>query len=312
MPHPLSPIFVINNLSETVAKKGSVLLSIANDYNADLFADDIFDHLSDIVETCLTRTNPWVIIEGGDGTAQGILTALLKRKDAFECFPIVTLLPGGMTNQVAGNIGLKTRDDIQTLLQANLAGTQMRSAGFSLLQISAETYPDHFGFLFSTGAIPMITNYTKSKLHKRGIGGSLAVFGGILRGLMGGNDEVMHKTPVAMTIDKHHLSEHHLGTVITTLPNLILGIDPFWGHGDAPLRVTLAGETTRRLMRNAISIWRGNKSKDRSSDGLRSWRADTVTYAYDGPIVLDGEFLDIKNQVITVTATEPIIFRTLT
>jgi len=322
---PLSPIFIVNTLSQTVLKKGSVLTSLAADYGAKVFSDDVFNRLPNIIEHCLNVPRPWVIIEGGDGTAQGILTALLKRRDEFDVFPVVTLLPGGMTNQVAKNIGLKKREDIKPLLDKNLTAQQSTEHYVPLVRVSSGASPDFYGFLFSTGAIPMITNYTKSKLHQRGIGGSIAVLGGIWRGVTGGNDEVMHRTPITIDIDidtdidtdtdtdigGQHISEDHLSTVITTLPSLILGIDPFWGKGAGALRVTMAGESSRRLLPNVLSIWRGNKTKDRSSDGLQSWNAREVRYVYDGPIVLDGEFLELSSGPITVTATKPILFRTL-
>ncbi|MGB0906712.1 MAG: diacylglycerol kinase family protein [Maricaulaceae bacterium] len=319
------PICVVNHLSEKVAREGSVLKELAPKYDAILFDKDIFSTLSNIVERAMFMDDPWVIIEGGDGTAQGVITAFMKRRSEFKTFPTFTLLPGGMTNQVAGNIGLSKRDDINILLrqkftQEHLGGediadifegkeeAKISSAAFPLIQISSESYPDYYGFLFSTGAIPMVTQYTKAKLHKRGIGGSMAVMGGIMRAVTFGSHKVMHTTPIVLTTDKRHISELHLGTVVTTLPNLILGIDPFWGDQSRPLRVTYAAGNTRRLLRNILSIWRGNKKADRSVDGFHSWTANELTYAYDGPIVLDGEFLDIKGEAFTVTATEPVNF----
>jgi len=67
----------------------------------------------------------------------------------------------------------------------------------------------------------MITAFTKSKLHKRGIGGSLAVAGGIIRGISGQKSDVLNNTDISLQSGPHDLNETHLGTLVTTLPGLI-------------------------------------------------------------------------------------------
>ena len=112
----------------------------------------------------------------------------------------------------------------------------------------------------------------------------------------------MQTTP--LELDGLHKGPH-LGTVVTTLPSLMMGLDPFWGDGDAPLRVTWINGTYRALGRNIMSVWAGSKSKDRSKDGLHSKRVDALSYTYEGDIVLDGEFLSIPSGKFTVRPTRP-------
>jgi len=96
----VKPVFVINPLSETVARRGSSLKPFS--YSAEgLYDEEIFDHLDDIVAAGVKAG--WVIIEGGDGTAQGIITAFFNSIKTPSDMPSFTLLPGGMTNQVAKN-----------------------------------------------------------------------------------------------------------------------------------------------------------------------------------------------------------------
>jgi len=173
----VNPVFVINTLSETVAKKGSKLAPLTQEASA-TFDDHIFDNLDLIVHA--GRKAGWVVIEGGDGTAQGIITAFFNLIDDISDMPKFTLLPGGMTNQVAKNIGLKkfTAKSIETLL--NGKRTERTTP---LVKVSCAEHPDLYGFLFSTGGVPMVTEYTKDKLHSKGIGGSSAVVGGIIKGI---------------------------------------------------------------------------------------------------------------------------------
>jgi len=69
-----APVFIVNHLSERVARKGSVLESIAPDCKASLYSDNIFDNLDKVIQTTVQNKQNWVFIEGGDGTAQGVIT----------------------------------------------------------------------------------------------------------------------------------------------------------------------------------------------------------------------------------------------
>jgi diacylglycerol kinase family enzyme len=310
----MKPIFVINPLSESVAKKGSSLAALPSDVAAGVFRDDIFDRFDEIVAA--GRKAGWVVIEGGDGTAQGIISAFFNRSPHITsegvnknlsgtALPKFTLLPGGMTNQVAKNIGLRTRK--MTAVKRLLNG-QHESLQTPLLRVSAQNHPDHYGFLFSSGGVPMVTQFTKDKIHSRGIGGSFAVCAGILRGISGQNSDVLSPTPIMLKRnDKACAQENHLGTLVTTLPSLLMGLDPFWGSGDGDLRVTYAQENPNHLARHVLSLWMGRKHKTRSQDGLHSWQAKTLDYDYNGPIVLDGEPLDI-GSCFRVSSTPALTF----
>jgi len=87
-----------------------------------------------------------------------------------------------------------------------------------------------------------------------------------------------------------------------------MGLDPFWGDGDGPLRVTWIDGTYRGLGRNIMGVWAGAKSKDRSADGFYSKRVEILIYTYEGDIVLDGEFLSISSGKFTVRPTRPVTF----
>ena len=297
----MKPVFIINALSETVAKKGSKLSGFAA-MSEDVFDENIFDNLDLIVAA--GRKAGWVIIEGGDGTAQGIISAFFNQIDDADDMPKFTLLPGGMTNQVAKNIGLKafSKNGLSRLLSKPTTEKQTR-----LLKVSSDEHPDLFGFLFSTGGVPMVTTYTKDKLHKRGIGGSAAVVGGIIKGLKGNDDSVLRPTELSVKIDDALLSGAHLGTLVTTLPSLILGLDPFWGGGTKPLRMTYVEGNPKHLTRHVAGLWMGRKGKDRRPDGLHSYRADRLNYHYDGPVVLDGESISLGER-FSVTHTAPLTF----
>ncbi len=306
----MAAFFIVNALSERVAKKGSVLKAVAADQNIPIYHLSKFGGLKSEVTRAARNKTSHVFIEGGDGTVQGVLTEFIKQRDAFETFPLFSIVPGGMTNQIAKNIGLKSANKAE--IKKLLAKTTLPRST-ALLNVISAGCPPIYGFLFSSGAIPMVTDYTKNNLHNKGIGGSLAVLGGLLRAVLGKREDVMRPTPIKLNIDSQDLNENHLGTMITTLPGLMLGMDPFWGQQDAPLRLTYVSGAVKGLYRQIAGLWLsglglGNKSKDRTEIGMRSWNANCVKYAYTGPVVLDGEPLSFPSGQFEIHATEPVEF----
>lgn len=299
----MKPVFVINALSETVARKGSSLTPFVKMADT-VFDHNIFDNLDLIVAA--GKASGWVIIEGGDGTVQGIISAFFNNLDDIRDMPKFTLLAGGMTNQVAKNIGLKK---LSSRKIKDLFKSPCREEKTSLIKISCEDHPDLYGFLFSTGGVPMVTEYTKSKIHSKGIGGSLAVLVGIIKGISGRDATILHPTEVSLNVDDHKMIGSHLGSLVTTLPSLLLGLDPFWGDGNGKLKLTYVEGKPKHLKRHLAGLWLGRKKKDRSTDGLYSFRAERLDYNYTGPIVLDGEVLSIGRN-FTVTSTIPVTFIT--
>jgi len=278
-------LFIVNKLSERVARKGSVLEPLAQETDTTCFRLDPFDALPSAVANAAENGVKHVVIEGGDGTVQGVISAFLYQADKFNSFPSFSIVPGGMTNQVAKNIGLKSAKSKS--VQSALCGS-MKAVEMPLLNV-------------------IDSDYTTGELHSKGIGGSMAVLGGILKGMRGNDNSLMQTTPLRM---QGLFDGSHLGTVVTTLPSLIMGLDPFWGEGAGPIRATWVDETYKGLAKNILQIWAGQKSKDRSPDGFFSKRVNQISYEYEGDIVLDGEFLSIPSGKFTVRPTRPVTFLT--
>jgi len=300
----MSALFFVNRASHRVAAKGSRLEPMAAALGIELYDVDDFKTLPEKVSQIAKNGITQIFIEGGDGTVQGVLSEFLRQAASFTTLPNFAIIAGGMTNQVAKNIGLKPAR-VKAALSGNLSTKPM-----PLLSVKTADGNIYNGFLFSTGAIPMVTEYTKNKLHKKGIGGSLAVAGGIFKGVSGSNGDVLWPTPIKLRCPDVNVSidKNHIGTVLTTLPSLIMGLDPFWGTGEAPLRLTYIDETYSSLYRNLASIWAGNKTKDRSRHGLQSWNVNRADYEYSGPCVLDGEPLPAPSGKISVTPSQALNF----
>ena len=311
----MTRLFIVNPDSQTVKTKGSVLGRVeANGDTSIEFLDD-FTIMPDIAARALASDVRHVFIEGGDGTAHGVLTAFLALQDQYETLPNFTLLAGGMTNQVARNIGIKSpsAQRVSSLLKNGPRKTHQ----VPLLRIDTGQASPAFGFLFSTGAIPSATDYCTEQMHGRGVGGTAAVAATILRGVAGSKaarDHMMPSTPLSLRIDREHdqtrIDAPHLGTVVTTLPGLIMKLDPFWGQGSGALRLTYASSDAGHLVRNLAGLWMGRKHISRAKDGIESFNAHALHYDYNGPCVLDGERIVTADGYIDIRPTAPVTFVT--
>ena len=294
----------VNPHSERVGKRGSRLSNHATDYHARVFDLAVFDSLPGQVRAA-RDTSDLFIIEGGDGTVQCMMSEVLRQAGDDAPLPDFAIASGGMTNQVAKIIGMRTVGKMglkRVIEKPDVLETRM-------LKLSADGMDDQYGFLFSTGALPMITDFAKSELHTRGIGGQAAVVGGLVKAVTSERDAVMPATECVVSIAGETLSGPHLGTVATTLPTITMGLDPFWGDGDGPLRLTYVDGRYKGLYKHIAGVWVGFKGRDRTGDGFHSWNADEAVFDYSGPVMLDGEPIDLPGSRFTLSTSRPIRIR---
>lgn len=297
----MTPAFFINPHSERVGKRGSRLSGHAAEFGASVFDLALFESLPSQVEHALAHHDT-LVIEGGDGTVQCVMSEVLRQCGEDRPLPDFAIALGGMTNQVAkvigmrrvGRSGLKRLQDADDVLETRL------------LRISAADSPEQYGFLFSTGALPMVTEYAKNELHTRGIGGQAAVVGGLVKALTSDRDTVMPATECRLSVDDSVLDGAHLGTVATTLPTITMGLDPFWGKGDRPLRLTYIDGDYQRLFGHVASVWVGFKDRDRTPDGFHSFNADAANFSYAGPVMLDGEPIALPGPEFQLSTSRPV------
>ena len=87
----------------------------------------------------------------------------------------------------------------------------------------------------------------------------------------------------------------------------MLGLDPFWGTENAPLRLTWAEAESAKLGRNVAGIWAGRK-QNRSADGYHSHNVHKLTLRTKAPATIDGDFLNISDQKLRISTSRPISF----
>jgi hypothetical protein len=310
-----SAAFFVNPLSHTVAKRGSVLDQSGAGKNVLRVQIDNFKSLADEMKNVAQAGVNTVFVEGGDGTIQAVLTEVLNHEKLFQNLPNIVLLPGGMTNLIVGIIGIKkpTPQKIDQLIDQPETA---RAAELPLLRIDPqESARTHYGFLFSSGALPAATQFCLDKIHTQGIGGAKAVRTTLFRVLMGRGEDrekILSPTFLRLDMDDRHLVGDHLTSLATTLPKLMIGINPFWGTEDRPVRLTHVGPPVHRKVKNIARMFKNNQSaKARASmldDGFQSWNLNEATLTHDGPLVLDGEVLPDTKGPIKLSASTPLNF----
>lgn len=302
-----SVIAISNANARKVARQGS-------SFSMDLLPRDSRHHftqssedLKQVFDDAANTDFNHLIIEGGDGTICSTLTALLTTYPASKTLPAISIVPSGTTNQIARTLGVKKPTDLARIFQGTF-----RSLSIPLVKIDSNLHPSQYGFLFSTGALPYVSQFAQDKLNAKGVGGGTAVFGAVIKAVTSERAALMPPAQHSLNgvLNNQVITEHDgetLGTVMTTLPTLMLGLDPFWGEEDAPLRLTWADATSEKLGRNVAGIWAGRK-KDRSREGYHSHNIDRLELKTNAPATLDGDFIDVSGQSLQISTSRPLTF----
>ena len=307
--------FIINPLSHTVAKHGSQLVSAGVTTDANSYILDSFDKLAPAVSAILSAGQDHVFIEGGDGTIHGVLSMFMAQQPDVSKLPYFTLLPGGMTNLVAAHVGLKRPSAKKIMAMVNNPNAP-QTTELPMLGVKADDADiTHYGFLLSTGAMPVATRYCADHVHTKGVGGSAAVRSTLLKVLFGRGKErdiILKPSPLNLDLGIEAIDGDHILAAATTLPSMMIGLNPFWGNGDGKLKITHIQKDAQHVIRNMARFIKSTQSKRSAKtlkrDGFESWNVDKAVIQLSGEVVLDGEFLPQTNAPISLFATAPLRF----
>ena len=257
-----------------------------------------------------------LIINGGDGTVQAVLTLLYTRK-IFDQPPLLALLRAGTTSMLARDVGIDA-EPLSALarirdwaLDGKLSTADMDER--PILQLNpGDNQPPLCGMFFGAGAIPQGIDLFHQRLNPKGVRGELMPGLILLRLLLAvfrGNEKVL--PPTAMNISLNGAAPQQypcLFTLVTTLERLFLGLRPFWGDENAPLHLTTLETKPRHLLRHLPAILRGRRTRGIiRQNGYISHNAQQVDCAFKGRFTLDGELFD-SSGFLRITAVGPAHF----
>ena len=258
-----------------------------------------------------------LVINGGDGTVQRVLTELFEARP-FETPPPIAILPRGMANTIASDVGLRGRPvrALSRLIGCVRAGEIGRYvAKRHVLRVeNIRELPPQRGMLFGAAAIYDAIEFCCSKLYALGFKGNmgmgLTLGGMLLSGLLGAGNGLNRGHDIAVAIDDEPMiRRQRLLVLATTLDSLNLRARPFWTQGNGSIRFTSIAHPPTRLIRSTLKVLYGWRRATLPPDTYFSRDAERIEFRLDSPFTLDGELFEPSaKQPLVMTARDSVSF----
>ena len=287
--------------------------AVRNDRDIAYARLDQFTDLPKVLKDFAEQGVELLVLSGGDGTVQGCLT-LLSDKSPFERMPPIAILPDGMTNMTAADVGLRERGarGLRRLIDLREQGTIDRHLHERrLLRVeNLKDSPPQVGMFFGAAAIYRAIEVCHRSIHSLRIeaewanGLTLAIL--LLKWIWtGGRDETLFKgEPATFKMDGETIGDgSYLLFLATTLDRLVLGSRPFWNDSGRALRFTSIAYPPERLLRSAWRILYGGPERRLPSRSYMSCSGDRLEICFSGPFTLDGQSYEPDtSRPLSVTA----------
>jgi hypothetical protein len=257
-----------------------------------------------------------IALNGGDGTVQAALSALLAMP--LASLPVLAVLPGGTTNTTARNVGYGARPlpALEGLLTASAAGRLAgRVEAHAVVRADFDGGPQ-YGMMFGAGGVYSGIKFAREQLASRGMrgqtGAALALATFLVRALTGEGGTLFPPLAVDVEVDGTPLASiEYFGMLISTIDRQFLGVTPYWGDGPGRLRFSSLRYRPAHLGRAVVPALRGRPSRWLQPEfGYRSVNAERVDLRFTGGFTLDGElFAPAEGERrVTLTARQSAYF----
>ncbi len=275
------------------------------------FLED-FDTLSQIVSRLAQKQCDHLVISGGDGTVQAVLTHLAEGNH-FQHQPTLILLPHGTTNMTAKDAGIASLSKSDRLITA--------IAGHGVSRLPGEIVERHtirianpgsgmplHGMYFGWGAVHRAVLKCQKDVHAMGfrgdLGPALTLLGSWVSHLLGRTgsdpDRIVQGCKLCLVADgKTRVDSQQLLLSITTLEHLIANCRPFWNQSENALKTTLIAYPVQKTLRMLIPVLYGDKRRKITEPGYDSFSARQLSFETTSDCILDGE-------VVTAPEDEPL------
>jgi len=238
-----------------------------------------------------------VAVNGGDGTIQAVLTALLHRR-AFERLPLLAVLRAGTDSVIARDVGLRGSRErglgelVRWARRGNGGGVLAQRP---VLRVHTAGDPEPlYGMSFGAAAVYQGILFCRRKVHTLGLHGDLAPGLTLLRFLLAAIYGTRHRvTPVPMVVALDGCPPERLNCLVvfaSTLERLFLRLRPFWGTEEGPVHFTALSAKPTHLLLALPSLLLGRRGRyGTRENGYLSHNVRDVRLSFDGGYTLDGE-----------------------
>lgn len=279
---------------------------------------DGLTRLGDIASDLARLAPALIVVNGGDGTVQGLLTELLEHRP-IDPIPPIAILPRGMANMTAADCGLRRRGPraLARLLEAARARrlgpflVDRRVLRVDGLEGGGVQRGMFLGALGITDAIHLC----KGRAHALGLKGELAHLATLLHILWGlalgrRPPGMLEGGPVAMRFEDGERREgRQLALLATTLDRLVLASRPFWNGLARPFRLTAIRQPPDGLVRRALRVLYGGDRRDLPPDSFFSRGSVRAEIELAGEITIDGQFFrPASGRPLVLTAPDTVRF----
>lgn len=239
-----------------------------------------------------------IIINGGDGTLQTVLTYLQHvRGENYK--PELALLQAGTTSMAFGDVGCKGQlTHVLEHIVNYAAGTRhkIKSVARPVLRMRLPANKQTVcGLFFGAGAIYSGILYCRQKLHTKGLRGeagpSLAMIWFLLDWITVNKLTVPAQASISVDGGEEISGEFNIITA-TTLRRLLMGAYPFWANGDKSRYqvLSLIRRQPPRPLQAFLKILRGLPPKaETDAHFYHSYCPAKVRIKIENGFTLDGE-----------------------
>jgi hypothetical protein len=246
-----------------------------------------------------------LVVNGGDGTLQYVLTEILGNGAFGDRVPMIAPLRAGRTNMSALDLSAH-RNPLRGLEELIACAEDGRIAerveprrvlrvsyGYGIARAS------QYGMFFGAGLIKraielnhrLFDNDTQKSFVEGVPGATLVTAGLIGRAISGDHSGILTPDKVQIMLDGEEVGhgEFHL-VIASTLSRLFARMRPFWGQGPGGVRFTAVGAPAQRIGSAAVGILRGQPQDwVTPENGYTSRNVDHAELRMSCGFTVDGE-----------------------
>lgn len=242
-------------------------------------------------------------VNGGDGTLHAVLS-VLRRQPIFDQEPLLAILPGGTTNMIHRDVGVRgdASRALGRLAHASNNGGSGNIVARPVIELQLRDWREpHYGFFFGAAALPRVICASRRTLHSRGFSGpageGLALTWTLGRLLAGqaARDPILHPDSISFALDGDAWQKKRfVFLLVTTLDRLLLGLRPIAPNG----QLGIVGLTWpyRRLWRALPGLLAGRDLAS-SGEGVMRVVGREIALRTAETCVLDGELFAVKGDL---------------
>jgi len=254
-----------------------------------------------------------LVVNGGDGTVQSVLTALYGRS-IFPRPPLLALLRAGTASMLARDVGVAGKPSVALAKIRAWSMDTGRSRSLiherPVLRVSQEAGAGPIcGMFFGAGAIPLAIDICHGSMNPNGVRGELMPGLILTRHLLAALTGNLPATDMGISLgESPGRRNSYLFAMVSTLERLFLGLHPFWGREAAPLHFTALKTKPPYLLRNLPFLLYGRRTATATPEnGFFSHNVGQITLDFRGRFTLDGELFEAMAP-LTIDAAGPARF----